>query len=794
MRRRSRLSAIRPLLSRGQTILAVTLILLVVALAGVVVLAYININTAASFQSAYVLTNLANVQRGVIELHVETNRLLRDRSPDFAPLRTLRDNLQRQIELARIESSGVPRISSGLYNLEMLLDHFDYEINRLAANPTEIQFRTASDQLDNVLGLLDSQMETLYTQKEMEFYAGIDQALELQRTSQTLTVGIGALLLVFGVFLVVSIRRSVSGEFERAYHLLMAEVTERRRAEEELRQHNEYLAALHETSLALMNRLDTADLLETVVIRAAQMLGTEHGYVYLVNPARNMMERKVGVGFYAQSIGFTLERGQGLAGHVWETGGPLLVNDYGAWANRVSIPGVQDRLIQAVMGVPLTSGGQIVGVIGLAYTGESGRNFGDREVRLLDGFARLASIALDNARLFSEAAQRTMQVEALYHADQELYLHLDMDGVLTTLVNVAVETLKADKSMLLVWNEAHTHLHPGASRGFRPDTLERLTFAPGQGLVGQVATERRPVTIQDTTADRRVDWQITYPEGIRSFIHVPIVLDDEVFGVFNVSYGEPFAFGDEDVRLILALAQRAAAAIQNARLYAQAQQAATLEERQRLARELHDAVTQTLFSASIIADVLPQLWKVNPQEANHRVDELRDLTRGALAEMRTLLLELRPKALLDTPIGELLQQLGEAIVGRARVPVTVAAQSGDKLPVNVKVAFYRIAQEALNNIAKHAGATQVNVTLRYDGETARLCICDDGVGFLVDQLLPDNLGLRIMHERSAAVGATLDIASAPGEGTTVTAVWRSQAQQAPMPGDHAMPAGQLIAR
>ncbi len=793
MRRRSRLSAVRPLLSRGQTILAVTLILLVVALAGVVVLAYININTAASFQSAYVLTNLANVQRDVIELHVETNRVLRDRSPDLSSLRTLRDNLERQIELARAESSNTPQVSSDLRNLEMLLDHFDYEIGRLASNPTEIQFRTTSDQLDNVLGLLDSQTETLYTVKEREFYAGIDQALELQRTSQTLTVGIGALLLVFGVFLVVSIRRSVSGEFERAYHLLMAEVTERRRAEEELRQHNEYLAALHETSLALMNRLDTADLLEAVVIRAAQMLGTEHGYIYLVNPAKNVMERKVGVGFYAQSIGFTLERGQGLAGHVWETGQPLLVNDYGTWTGRVSIPGVQDKLIQAVMGVPLKSGGQIVGAIGLAYTGASGRKFGDREVRLLDGFARLASIALDNARLFSEAARRTMQVEALYHADQELYLHLDVDGVLATLVDVAVDTLKADKSLLLVWNEAHTHLHPGASRGFRPETLERLAYAPGQGLVGKVAAEGHPVTVQDTTADRRVDWQITYPEGIRSFVHVPIMLDDEVFGVFNVSYGEPHAFGEEDVRLILALAQRAASAIQNARLYEQAQQAATLEERQRLARELHDAVTQTLFSASIIADVLPQLWKVNPEEADHRVDELRDLTRGALAEMRTLLLELRPKALLDTPIGELLHQLGEAIVGRARVPVVVDAQSRDELPVNVKVAFYRIAQEALNNIAKHANATQVNVTLRYDGETARLCVCDDGVGFHPDQLLPDNLGLRIMHERSAAIGATLDVASAPGEGTTITAVWRTQMQPAHVSGDRAIPTGRPMA-
>jgi signal transduction histidine kinase len=770
------------LLSRGQLVLAITLLLLVVALGSVVVLAYININSASSFQSGYVLTNLANVQQEIIQLHMETNRVLRDRSKNFEPLELQLDKLNKQLELARVEAMGDANLSSELRNIEMLVDHYRYELNRLGVNPTEDRFRSSAEQIDNVLAMLEGRIAELYGDKEIEFYRNIDSALELQRTSQALTVSLGGLLLLFGVLLIMSVGRSVSGEFQHAYDLLKEEVTERRRAEDELRRQNEYLAALHETSLALMNRLETEDLLEAIVTRAAQMLGTQHGYVYLVNPAKQIIERKVGVGFFAKSIGFGLVRGEGLAGHIWDTGMPLVVNNYNQWPNRTPTPGVQEHEIKAVMGVPLMSGQQIVGVLGLSYDRQSGRVFGDHEGKLLEGFGQLASIALDNARLFAEADQRALQVEALYRADQELYRHLELDGVLATLVDVAVDILKVDKSALLIWDDDHTQLTPKAARGFREETLARMSFTPDAGLVGQVASQAQPVVVPDTTSDRRVDWNITYPERIRSFAYVPVIIDDKVFGIFNVNYTEPHAFTDEDLRLILALAQRAASAIQNARLYEQAQQAATLEERQRLARELHDAVTQTLFSASIIADILPRLWDRNPDEGLRRVEELRELTRGALAEMRTLLLELRPTALSETPIGELLHQLGEATVGRARVPVTVTTAPRGDLPLDVKVAFYRIAQEALNNIAKHANARQVEVRLDCTAAEVRLCVCDDGVGFDPNHRMPDNLGLRIMHERASSIGARLEIRSRPGDGSTINVLWRPAAPPQPEAG------------
>lgn len=213
----------------------------------------------------------------------------------------------------------------------------------------------------------------------------------------------------------------------------------------------------------------------------------------------------------------------------------------------------------------------------------------------------------------------------------------------------------------------------------------------------------------------------------------------------------------------------------NGRLREKAAQDAVIAERTRLARDLHDAVTQTLFSTTLIAEVLPDLWEMNPAEGVRRLEELRQLTRGALAEMRTLLVELRPNALTDIPLPTLLRQLAEAMIGRSRIVVQLGVEGnldeGHNLPPDVQVGLYRIAQEALNNMAKHARASQAVVTLRL-AEVVRLTVADNGTGFDPDAVSADHLGLRIMRERAEAIGARFSIYSEPGEGTQVSVVWQ----------------------
>ena len=421
--------------------------------------------------------------------------------------------------------------------------------------------------------------------------------------------------------------------------------------------------------------------------------------------------------------------------------------------------------IRSFINAPIYVSGEVFGVFAVAY--ETPRAFTGSDRRTLQVLAQRAAQAIDNARLHASADQRLRELQALYNADQTLHRSLRLDDVLQALVDMAAEVLEADKSSVLVWNADHTHLVPGATRGFQPESVAQMVHAPGEGVTTVVALTGQPVVVQDATQDPRVAHRITGPEGIRSLMHVPIRIGGEVFGVFGINYCQPHLFTDSQRRLLEALAQRAGVAIQNARLYEQAQQAAALEERQRLARELHDAVTQSLFSASLIAEVAPRLWEVDREAARKRLDDLRLLTRGALAEMRALLLELRPDALLETRLDQLLRQLAEATVSRTGLRIEVSTSFGKQLPATIQVGLYRLAQEALNNVIKHARAEEVDLALRQNGDQLELMVSDDGQGFDASRVGAGRLGLRIMRERSEAIGATLVIETRPGAGTCI---------------------------
>ncbi len=216
-----------------------------------------------------------------------------------------------------------------------------------------------------------------------------------------------------------------TAELSTANTRLQREIAERARAEETLLRQNEYLAALHETTLGLMSRLDLKDLLETLVRRAGQLLGTPHGFIYLVMPGEAELEREVGVGMFGQDVALRLKAGEGLSGQVWQTGQPMVVNDYDTWPGRLP-----DRTqpIHAMAGVPLHSSSQVVGVLALASSRGSNRVFTDDEVEQLSRFAQLASIALDNARLFQETQRQKQYFEAVVQNSPVAIVVIDLNA------------------------------------------------------------------------------------------------------------------------------------------------------------------------------------------------------------------------------------------------------------------------------------------------------------------------------------------------------------------------------
>ncbi len=190
---------------------------------------------------------------------------------------------------------------------------------------------------------------------------------------------------------------------------------------------------------------------------------------------------------------------------------------------------------------------------------------------------------------------------------------------------------------------------------------------------------------------------------------------------------------------------------------------------------MHDAVSQTLWSANLTAEVLPELWKRDEAEGLKSLKELCNFTRGALAEMRALLIELRPSGLTETRLATLLRQLTESMSNRLGVTIALKVEGNCLLPPDTQIAFYRIAQEALNNIVRHTTARWSEVYLCYQPDFAELRICDNGGGFDPVHIPSGRLGLSIMRERAASIGAQIDISSQVGHGTQIRVYWQHEA-------------------
>lgn len=358
-------------------------------------------------------------------------------------------------------------------------------------------------------------------------------------------------------------------------------------------------------------------------------------------------------------------------------------------------------------------------------------------------------------------------LETLFRADEDMHRQLTEQEVEETIVDIVTDVFGADKSVLMRWDADRQQLLLGPERGFGDEAKGILRDGLTKGVAHHVARTGRFAVVSEVQQNAVIDRRIVVPERIQSLMHVPVFLGEEVYGVLSVCSLRPNAFDTDAQRLLSALARRAASAMENARAYERAEQTASREERQRLARDLHDAVTQTLFSASLIAEVLPRIWERDAAIGRQRLEELRDLTRGALAEMRALLVELLPSRLLEGDMDDLLRQLTDAVTGRARIPVTLTIRGAALLPPEAKIAVYRVTQEALNNVVKHSVASCAHVTLISDEHACKLEIQDDGQGFDPSSVAADRLGLNIMRERATAVGARLEIESVIGEGTCV---------------------------
>lgn len=379
-----------------------------------------------------------------------------------------------------------------------------------------------------------------------------------------------------------------------------------------------------------------------------------------------------------------------------------------------------------------------------------------------------------------ELERRRQVADSLREILALINTNASLDEILNQIVAQAIQLLGADAGAIYQLHEQDGVLQLQQSRMHdAPEiSLRHVTVQADTPMSRAVRTRQpssmtnEPLLLTVPHPDLHHEEIALWEEGFQAMLSAPLVVKDEVYGSLVLYYRHRHNFSEEALSLVATFCDQAALAVENARLYAQIGHAAVAAERSRIAHDLHDSVTQTLFSASIIADILPRLWQRNRSDAERRLQELRELTRGALAEMRTLLLELRPTALVNVSLTDLLHQLADAVVGRARLPIEVKVQGQEELPVHVRIAFYRIAQEALNNVAKHAEANQASVLLALQPEGVDLYIQDDGRGFRMDGVSGKCLGLNIMRERAEEIGAQFTIHSQPNQGTVIHTSWQ----------------------
>lgn len=389
----------------------------------------------------------------------------------------------------------------------------------------------------------------------------------------------------------------------------------------------------------------------------------------------------------------------------------------------------------------------------------------------------------EERRRRQEAERRRQIAESLTTVLAALNSNQPVDDVLDYIAEQAIVLLDTQAVGIYQLTGDPETLVVRAGRCLPPESGNGAQLPAGTEALERAIQLRQVVRDPDLTADPAAPAAASCggsPFG--ALLAAPIILQDEVYGGAVLYYSRPHSFSDEDVELATVLSNQIAQAVENAELREQIAEAAATAERNRLARDLHDSVTQALFSASLVAETLPRVWQRDPDEAKAGLEELRDLTQGALAEMRSLLLELRPSAVLECRLDDLLVELSRAITSRAQLPVVTKLTTSPALPPDVQVAFYRVAQEALNNAVKHAEASELTVSLEVnppvtgqqeDGWQGQveLRVSDDGRGFQADSTPASHFGLGIIRERAQAIGASLSIETQVDEGTDVILAW-----------------------
>lgn len=571
------------------------------------------------------------------------------------------------------------------------------------------------------------------------------------------------------------------------------------------------LEILQRVMAAMASGLSLNPLLSNILDGAVELIEATHGTIGLVMERNGkQFVRTVAVhNMPEEELGAEMPAGVGLAGSVLKEGRTIRLDRYGA----LETPTLNEMSEHSVLGIPIQWGGRMIGFFGIGV--EAPRRFKERDVQTLESFAQYAAVAIHNANLYEASQQSLKEMRLLYSTSQRIGLSDDVDGVIDAYLaqvaaggeyvcNIGLYELNENFEKTAVVVRGRWSPQGGSERleekyPYVYDNFDPILDA-GETIV--ISDIRTHPDVPESLRTMQVE------SGRWGLVMIPLMVRNQRVGLVILSHEGVHKWNEDTLSQHQAVAAQLAIAIdhrmQQTLLQERGQQLAVLQERQRLARELHDSVTQLIFSTTLIAQSVSPAWKRDPAEGEKRVTRLLELSQTALREMRSLLFELKSgeniqdqKELPVTLTGlERIRHFG--LYGAIRHLANDFSQDGVQVSLQadeeavkilgadkgssslkepmIEESLYRIAQEALNNAVKHAQAHHISIDIKADRpDSLRFSIKDDGVGF--DENSPpktgdtgSGLGMSTMRDRTQAAGGSLNISSVPGQGTTIEVI------------------------
>jgi signal transduction histidine kinase len=539
------------------------------------------------------------------------------------------------------------------------------------------------------------------------------------------------------------------------------------------------LFALHDASLELVKDTSLETLLERIATTAREQANAQYAALAVLDE-EGKISQFIPVGMTEAQINAIgrLPEGRGLLKAILEENAPIRIPNITKDPRSAGFPPNHPRMT-SFLGVPIRLGECRLGQLYLTDKLDR-ESFTDDDEEIIQVLASYAAVAIQNARLCKELRDRdialTRQSEnlsLLNDVASALASTLELDEILDKTLGLVMEYLHVEAGEIFLLDHNRQTLSLVLHRGEAAEAFwTRSQFKLGEGAIGRVAESGKPIVSADFSNEMGYLRPAVKEAGFEQFLCIPLLSGEKTIGVLGAVTRRKAPLDDRSVQLLTAVGNWAGLAIENARLHSNARRLAVLEERERIGMDLHDGVIQSIFGVGLSLENIYHLINEDPAEAKRRIQQAIDGLNQTIRDLRTYILDLRPRQLGDENLMEGLKRLVREyrVNTLAEAMLSGKAEELENLPQEQALALFHICQEALANTAKHAHARRVSVTLWTTPERVLMEIQDNGRGFDLDKMsMTLGHGLANMHTRIRNVGGEVDISSEPGEGTTILA-------------------------